>query len=57
VQTSDPAVEQKSTGLGVTCAWFHLCENEATHLHDAGPLGQVPICDRCEAKVTEIEKG
>jgi hypothetical protein len=40
----------------VTCSWFLLCENPATMTKPHPVLGPVPICDRCAAKLREIEK-
>lgn len=31
------------------CRWFAKCTNEATGTLNAGPLGDVLICDRCRA--------
>ena len=31
------------------CEWFALCGNYATHTRTHPVLGEVPICDRCEA--------
>lgn len=36
------------------CMWFALCENDANGLRDAGPLGSVPICQRCDDKVERL---
>jgi hypothetical protein len=46
VTTETVVVDQE--GRVVTCSWFALCENDATHLepHPAFP-GGVPACDRC----------
>lgn len=41
----------------LACEWFALCLNQATGYLNAGPLGDVPICDRCSAKVAAIMKG
>jgi hypothetical protein len=32
------------------CAWFRLCDREATHTQAHPVLGNVPICDPCQAK-------
>jgi hypothetical protein len=37
------------------CMWFALCDNVANGLRDAGPLGMVPICKRCDDKMNRIE--
>lgn len=39
----------KLEDLGV-CMYFALCTNDATHLLNAGAIGQVPICDRCQER-------
>lgn len=36
------------------CMWFALCDNPANGLRDAGPLGPVPICQRCDDKMERI---
>lgn len=36
------------------CMWFALCDNDANGLRDAGPLGAVPICKRCDDKVERL---
>lgn len=38
-----------SDDLG-TCAWYLKCDNAATHTQSHPVLGDVPICDRCQAK-------
>lgn len=43
------------TGEPVACQWFARCSNPANGLRDAGPLGQVPICCRCDNKVTSLQ--
>lgn len=37
------------------CQWWALCENPATGTMAHPVLGQVPICDRCRAKVQRIK--
>lgn len=37
------------------CQWFVMCGNEATHTRHHPILGDVPICDRCDAKTDAIE--
>ncbi len=37
-----------------TCQWFALCDNQATGTLAHPILGEVPICDRCAAKVEAI---
>lgn len=36
----------------VTCRWFGLCENPATHNRNHPVLGDVPICGSCEARIS-----
>jgi hypothetical protein len=36
--------------MGQVCQWFALCPNDATHTLAHPILGDVPICDRCQAK-------
>lgn len=38
-----------------TCAWWVLCDRAATHRRPHPILGLVPICDRCRAKLAEME--
>jgi hypothetical protein len=40
--------------LDPQCQWFALCTNPANGLCDAGPLGQVPICQRCDDRMEHI---
>jgi hypothetical protein len=35
------------------CHWFALCPNLANGLRDAGPLGMLPICQRCDDKMSD----
>jgi len=37
------------------CAWWAGCDNEATTTEPHPILGDVPICDRCVAKLRKIE--
>lgn len=41
----------------VKCQWFTLCENDATTTEPHPVLGDVPICQRCQDTVRNIEKG
>lgn len=34
---------------GQACEWFRLCANVATGTQSHPILGDVPICDRCQA--------
>lgn len=43
--------------LRVLCMWFALCENDATTRRHHPVLGEVPICDRCDARIEAIERG
>lgn len=54
IETAPSGNPVKPEGM---CQWYAACENRATHTRDAGPLGKVPICDRCAAKADEIEAG
>lgn len=36
------------------CHWFAGCRNQATSMMAHPILGQVPICDRCRARVEAI---
>jgi hypothetical protein len=38
-----------------TCRWFALCDNPATGYRGHPVLKDVPICDRCAAKLKAIE--
>ena len=37
------------------CQWFLLCENEAVKTRPHPILGDVPICERCDRKVEDLE--
>ena len=47
------AIETKEA-LTDLCAWFLLCANVATTTEPHPILGNVPICDRCAAKVARL---
>lgn len=38
------------------CEWFALCDNPATGTEPHPILGDVPICDRCAAKVAALKE-
>jgi hypothetical protein len=40
--------------LGGACEWYALCENPATGTRSHTILGDVPICERCDAKVEAL---
>ena len=40
--------------LVTPCEWFALCDHEATGTMAHPILGDVPICDRCRAKVEAL---
>lgn len=46
-----PATTPAPTTL---CQWFALCTNEATTTRSHPVLKEVPICDRCNAKVEAL---
>lgn len=37
-----------------SCKWFLSCENAATRTRPHPILGDVPICERCNAKMDRI---
>lgn len=44
-----------TTPAPTVCAWFALCTNAATGTEPHPILGDVPICDRCAAKVAFLK--
>lgn len=50
------ALDEDGNEVGdpVQCQWFALCDHDATQLEPHPILGQVPICDRCKAKVDSL---
>ena len=38
------------------CEWFLVCDNTATKTRSHPILGDVPICDRCDEKISKLEK-
>lgn len=38
-----------------TCQWFITCERKAVTTREHPILGRVPICQRCDNKMTRIE--
>lgn len=38
------------------CMWWALCVNPATQLEPHPIIGDVPICDRCKAKLDAIDE-
>lgn len=53
-EREDQLEELDDAELG-QCQWFALCPNDATHTRSHPILGEVPICDRCEAFVAGLE--
>ena len=47
--------EFPAQGSEQECAWWAGCDNEATTTEPHPILGDVPICDRCVAKLRKIE--
>lgn len=41
-------------GMPVPCMWFAKCTNEANGLRDGGPLGDIPICCRCDDRMERM---
>jgi hypothetical protein len=39
---------------GQLCEWFALCDNLATTTRPHPILGDVPICERCDAQMERI---
>ena len=47
-------MEQATSAPTKDCEWFTLCDREATHTQFHPILGEVPICDRCQAKYDNL---
>lgn len=49
--TTGEAIRQGwANDADLACQWFALCPNDATHTQSHPVLGDVPICERCQAK-------
>lgn len=48
-------IDGKEAPLPEGCHWFAKCDNFANGLRDAGPLGMIPICKRCDDKLERID--
>lgn len=48
------AVQDAKSGAVAPCEWFALCDHEATTVRRHPILGDVPICERCDAKVEAL---
>lgn len=51
------AVWQERRENAPPCQWFALCDNAATTTRPNPILGEVPICDRCNAKIEALDAG
>jgi hypothetical protein len=38
------------------CQWFALCPNEAVTMRPHPILGEVPICERCDERISALER-
>jgi hypothetical protein len=36
------------------CRWYAMCDNPPTKIEPHPTLGNVPICDRCKARVDQL---
>lgn len=48
-------VDLQEGAAGQECKWWAMCDNPATTTEPHPILGDVPICDRCVAKLRKIE--
>lgn len=39
----------------IVCQWFARCDHRATRLRSHPVLDEVPICDRCDARVEAMK--
>jgi hypothetical protein len=53
--TENHQYEGEEWNIEGECRWFLFCENEAVTTRHCPPLGDVPICGRCETKMRRIE--
>ena len=47
-----PTCHGGAAAEAIRCAWFALCDRLATHTRRHPTLGDVPICDRCEERIS-----
>ncbi len=52
----DPETGVSQFARPVLCRWYFMCTNDATGVRWHSILGDVPICDRCEARVKRLEQ-
>lgn len=55
VDCSHLPVEEQCPACVPLCQWWAMCDQPATHTLAHPVLGQVPICDRCRAKVEALQ--
>jgi|tagenome__1003787_1003787.scaffolds.fasta_scaffold17004647_2 hypothetical protein len=47
-------IVEGDTITALACCYFALCENEATTTRTNPILGEVPTCERCDAKIEAL---
>jgi hypothetical protein len=53
IEVRDTGIFLAGTDTPVFCHLFAGCDELATVMHDAGPLGMVPGCDRCHNTLSD----
>lgn len=54
VFATDPDTGAELSDKPAVCMWFARCTNPANGVRDAGPVGIIPICQRCDDRVARM---